>query len=247
MEESNQWFDSLVKTGLMTPADWSDAALGAEHTRDRKGVGEYYLQAASQGGVWQNWCKAAGEFDILGDFDRTLDLARHCIKLATQATDAKNEAAFAHAHIADVLIKRGVYDEALNHANEAAALYPEWPWFHYLQSRALTSTQRFYESRRCGERSIRLSDGKDSDYHFALGDAHFELKHWQLARQSYEKASELDTFNTAAPYNVAICFVRLGYYVDAGHWFSEVLHRDPAYPQKAEVLKRIAELKQMTE
>jgi tetratricopeptide (TPR) repeat protein len=87
-----------------------------------------------------------------------------------------------------------------------------------------------------------LSDGKYASMHFRLGNSYFELENWEFAMQSFEKAAELEPSDTAAPYNVAVCNERLGYRVDAARWYREVLHRDPHYPDRASIERRITQL-----
>jgi hypothetical protein len=41
----------------------------------------------------------------------------------------------------------------------------------------------------------------------------------------------------AAPYNVALCLVRLGFYRDAAQWFEEVLRRNPNHRRKPALRK----------
>ncbi len=102
---------------------------------------------------------------------------------------------------------------------------------------------RFQEAINASKQAIRLSDGKYAWMHFALGSAYFEIQNWELSKQSYEKASELDSKDSAAPYNIALCMTHLGYYRDAANWYEEVLRRNPSHPEKAEILNRIQTLR----
>jgi len=79
--------------------------------------------------------------------------------------------------------------------------------------------------------------------HFHLGGAYFEIENWQFAKQSFEKAAELLPKEDASAYNVALCYQRLGLFVDAAHWYEEVLKRNPARTDKQELLNRIATLR----
>jgi tetratricopeptide (TPR) repeat protein len=90
---------------------------------------------------------------------------------------------------------------------------------------------------------VRLSDGKYPDMHFHLGAAYFEVENWQFARQSFEKAAELDPKDDAAPYNVALCLQRLGFSLDAARWYEEVLKRNPARTDRQQLLNLIALLR----
>jgi tetratricopeptide (TPR) repeat protein len=136
-----------------------------------------------------------------------------------------------------------VYSEALAHAREAADLDSSNPWNFQAEADALFGLRRFQEAINASNQAIRLSDGKHRAMHFRLGASYFELQNWEFARQSFEKAAELALTDTAAPYNVALCFQNLGYRHDAAHWFEEVLRRDPQYKDRAEVQRQIDLLK----
>jgi tetratricopeptide (TPR) repeat protein len=150
---------------------------------------------------------------------------------------------FAHIEIASVLNQRGVYQEALNSAREASVLDPSNAWAFDAQAEALLGLRRFQEAMNASNQAIRLSDGKYSYMHFKLGSAYFELGNYEFARQSYEKAAELNPSDDAAPYNVALCFARLGFNHDAARWYAEVLRRNPNHPEKQEILNRIQVLR----
>jgi tetratricopeptide (TPR) repeat protein len=152
--------------------------------------------------------------------------------------------AVAHRQIADVLNKRGVYEEALSHAKEATDLDSSNPWGYAILADALYGLRRFQETINAAKQAIRLSDGKYASMHFRLGNAYFDTENWEFARQSFEKAAELEPKDPAAPYNVALCFQHLGLYIDAAHWFEEVLRRDPSRSDRDELLNKIRILEQ---
>ena len=108
---------------------------------------------------------------------------------------------------------------------------------------SLIGLRRFHEAVSASSTAIRLSDGKYPIMHFRLGAAHFELQHWEFARQSFEKAAQLDPEDATAAYNVAVCLVRLTYYRDAARWYEEVLRRNPDHRDKRDILQRIQELR----
>jgi len=79
--------------------------------------------------------------------------------------------------------------------------------------------------------------------HFTLGSVYFELENWELSRQSFEKAAELDKTDFGAPYNIALCLAHLGYSRDAANWFEEAPRRDPNNPKRADILARVQGLR----
>jgi hypothetical protein len=60
-----------------------------------------------------------------------------------------------------------------------------------------------------------------------LGHEYLEAENWSCAKEAFEKYSELNTEDSMAPYNVALCLTRLGHYREAAGWYEEALRRDP--------------------
>ncbi len=79
--------------------------------------------------------------------------------------------------------------------------------------------------------------------HFHLAGAYFETENWQFAKDSYEKAAELMPNEDASAYNVALCFQRMGVYLDAAHWYEEALRRNPQRTDKQDLLNLITSLR----
>jgi len=247
VDQSKDWFRALVATGLDNYFDWKEQGSRLLTLQQYSEAGQHYQQAALRFGGWVSWCDAADAFYFTagGDYDDTILLcARKCISEGSRVDDSKKEVARAHAHMAYILNTRGVYQEALSHAREASTADASDPFAFDFQAVALLGLRRFQEAVNASDQAIRLSDGKFAYMHFHLGSGYFEVENWEFARQSFEKAAQLDPKDTAAPYNVALCLVRLGYYLDAANWFEEVLRRDPNYPQKADLLNRIEKLRQ---
>jgi tetratricopeptide (TPR) repeat protein len=242
--EAEKWFDALVNTGLARILDWQQNGHRLDRLSKYEQAGDSFRQAAVLGGVWSNWCEAAGSYSLVaGKDDETLFTGRKCISEGTGKADSERRLAYAHDQIATILNKRGVYQEALSHAREAIALDSTNSWAFYDQAKALLGLRRFQESINASIQAIRLSDGKFATMHFALGSAYFEAENWEFARQSFQKASELDSADDAAPYNVALCLVHLGYYGDAATWYEEVLRRNPKHVDRQDILNRIQGLR----
>jgi len=174
-----------------------------------------------------------------GEEDSVLACARRCIDEGIGKKDSEGQLALAHREIAEVLNRRGVYQEALNHAREAATLDPSDTWAFNAQAEALLGLRRFQEAIRVSNEAIRLSDGKYATMHFNLGSGYFDSGNYELAKQSFEKAAQLNPKDDAAAYNVAICLARLGFLRDAAVWYEEVLRRNPNHRQRQEILSLI--------
>jgi tetratricopeptide (TPR) repeat protein len=183
-------------------------------------------------------------YDIASETDSALSANRKCIDALTGTKDSEKQLAWAHQSIASALNQRGVYSEALTHAKEATSLDPINPWTFAAEADVLNNLHRPSEAITAAKEAIRLSDGKYSSMHFALGSAYFDSENWELARQSFQKAAELDPKDDAAAYNVAVCFVRLAYYNDAAHWYEEAIRRNPNRDDVDELRRRIRALRQ---
>ena len=243
--ECNHYFLTLTETGRATPWDWQlEAQREFEHGNYRI-AGDDYVKAADDKYFWNNWCQAANAYSAAPDAqDSALETARACIKNGAGKKNSDNILASAHGIIASVLNGRGVYEEALSHAREAVVIDPNNAFHQHTLAESFSGLRRFQEAINAAKQAIRLSDGKYGWMHFTLGYAYFESENWQAARQSYEKAAELNPKDDSAAYNLALCLVKLGYYRDAALWFEEVLRRNPDHPKKQEILNRIQALRQ---
>ncbi len=234
------WFNALVTSGQAHDLDWEQNGRRMDKLGQFKEAGQSYQQAAVLGGTWTNWCEAAGSYALVaGTEDSVLASARKCVSEGAGKKDSEKLLSNAHRQIASVLNQRGVYQDALSHAREASVLDSSSAWAFDAQAEALLKLRRFQEAINASNQAIRLSDGKYSSMHFKLGSAYFEAENWEFARQSYEKSAQLEPKDDAAAYNVALCFVRLGYRGDAARWYEEVLRRNPNHGEKQEILNRI--------
>src|SRR5687767_9893503 len=129
--------------------------------------------------------------------------------------------------MAEILKNRNVFDQAEIHARQAIQLQPEDAFAYLSLAASLEGQQRPSEAVAAARAAVRLSDGKYSSMHFALGSALFDLKQYAEAAQSYQKAAELSPNDSAAAHNVALSFHNLEFYSDAVRWYRETLRRNP--------------------
>jgi tetratricopeptide (TPR) repeat protein len=240
----DKWFLSLSQTGQATALDWTQQARRLDADTRFAAAGYAWQKAAEFNVDWTDWCEAAGSFELASvNKDSVLFTARKCIALG--AGKEKSEARLSEAHklVSGILNARGVYEEALSHAKESTALSPENASAYDQQAAALLGLHRNQEAINAAKQAIRLSDGKYGVMHFHLGYAYFETENWQFALQSYQKAAELMPYSDTSAYNVALCFQRLGLYLDAARWYEEVLRRNPNHQEKQDLLNRIAILR----
>jgi tetratricopeptide (TPR) repeat protein len=242
--EGDAWFQALIKTGSVTSDDWYFQAMRQYDRKDYRNAGDSYVQAAQASYLWNSWCRAATAYwGVTGAEDNALEAARACIKNGAGKNDSDTLLANAHHTIASILNQRGVYEEALSHAREAVGIDPNDALFQDTLAESFNSLRRFQEAINAEKQAIRLSDGKYAWMHFRLGNSYFDTENWEAARQSFEKAAQLDPKDGDAAYNVALCLVRLGFYRDAASWYEEVLHRSPNHPKRQEILSSILALR----
>ena len=178
-----------------------------------------------------------------GKEDSVLFTARKCIELGAGKQNSEGQLSIAHVALAIVLNDRGVYEEGLSHAKEATVLNPENAFGYNQQAAALLGLHRYQEAINAAKQAIRVSDGKYGIMHFNLGSAYFETENWEFSRQSFEKAAELMPGSDASAYNVALCLQRLGFNLDAAHWYEEALKRNPNRTDKQDILNSISALR----
>ncbi|MEO8597328.1 MAG: tetratricopeptide repeat-containing serine protease family protein [Candidatus Solibacter sp.] len=243
-DDIDHWFSSLVTLGEASQWDWGRQAQRLDAGKRFAEAGESWQKAAQFDDSWTDWCEAAGSFELASDKeDSTLFAGRKCIALGAGKPKSELQLSQAHRAVAAVLNGRGVFEESLSHAKEATVLGPDDAHAYDEQAVALLGLRRNQEAINAAKAAIRLSDGKYGLMHFHLGSAYFEAENWQFARQSFEKAAELRPSDDAAAYNVALCLQRMSVFLDAAHWYEEVLRRNPNHRDKQEILNRITVLR----
>jgi tetratricopeptide (TPR) repeat protein len=237
--EKDRAFVSLQGNGAIYWYDWRQRADWLHEQKRYAEAAAAYRSAAEGSGLYRDWCSSAVDFWLVNDKDSTLSAARQCIAVGASQKGSESFLQIAHRAIANILNDRGVYSEALTHAREAVALDGNDSWAYYCMAESLLGLHRTQEAINAAGQAIRLSDGKWASMHFTLGSAYFEAENYLLARQSYEKAAEMNPKDDAAAHNVAICNARLGYYRDAAKWFEEALRRNPNRTDRTDLQERI--------
>jgi tetratricopeptide (TPR) repeat protein len=243
--DSEQWFRTLTGTGKASSWDWTSEGDRLYSQSKFDEAEKAYQTSAKAGGDYLQWCYAALSGSFVNDDDAVLSEARKCIDGGTGQKNSEGALTSAHREISDVLNRRGVYSEGLAHAREALTLTPDDSWSYGEMADALFGLRRFEEAVTAAQQAIRLSDGKFAWMHFRLGSAYFELKNWDFARQSFEKAAELNPKLASAVYNVGLCYANQGYYRDAIKWYEEYLRRNPNGSDRSDVEAAIRRLKSL--
>jgi tetratricopeptide (TPR) repeat protein len=129
--------------------------------------------------------------------------------------------------MAEVLEKRGVYQQALEYVKESLAAKPDEPMSLDTEASILEDLDRYSECISAEQATIRLSDGKYSWMHFTLGNCYFDMQDWSQAATNFRLAAEADKSDAPSAYNLALSLSRQGYSTDADQWFREALNRHP--------------------
>jgi tetratricopeptide (TPR) repeat protein len=239
-QEARRWFEELNHTGKAMSSHYESYAAFLRDAGDYRAAGDAYVQAAAaQGGTYDALCKAAGSFRTDASFDSALAAARRCIELGAVVKDSEANVASAHNTISQILVERGVYDEAIAHAKQAIAIAPGDGWAYYTLARGLRLLGRYDEAIAAAKNALRVTDGKYAAMHSELGSAYSSLENWPLAASAFRKAAEMEPANALAAYNVATALYNQKAYRESLAWWEEVLKRDPKYPDRASVLQTI--------
>lgn len=241
--EGQRWFNMLASSGKANYFDWWLQGQRLGSLNQYREAGDAYTTAAQLITSYKPWCLAGQNYYFASELDLSLSANRKCIERGTGRKGSESDLAEAHSEIAGILNQRGVYTEALNHAKEATALDPNNAFHFHALAEALVGLHRYYEAVNAAQQAIRLSDGKYGSMHFRLGSAYFELQNWEFARESFERAAELQPTDPASAYNVALSYQRLRYFIDAAKWYEEYLRRKPNANDRSEIIELIRTLR----
>jgi tetratricopeptide (TPR) repeat protein len=206
--------------------DWIARGDELEQQERFSEAGDAYQAAAYNSQLKKYYCKAALMYRVQRP-DESLVVARLCIEAYPNPNPPDIDLAMGHYVIADILIGRGVYSVAAEHARLATTLNPSDAHSYRDLAAALLGLRDFSGAVNAATKAIELSDGRFAYMHFDLASAYFQLGDFQRAKQSFEKAAELDPRDGVAAFNVAVCNQRLGNYPEAKQWLEESLRRSP--------------------
>jgi tetratricopeptide (TPR) repeat protein len=244
--EAVTWFNRVKSAGGVSLYQRIEYAKFLEdRSRFAEAAVAYEEAADAAPKTYQSICNAGKNYWSADQFDKSLAAHRECIARATGIEGSKDYIQLAHRLMAEVLKNRNVFDQAEIHARQAIQLEPEDAFAYLYLAASLEGQKRPSEAVVAARAAVRLSDGKYSSMHFALGSALFDLKQYAEAAQAYEKAAELSPNESGSTYNVALCYHNLKFYADAVRWYRETLRRNPNHPDKEEISRKIAVLSKM--
>ena len=237
--EATAWFKESVGHGGAEEADWTALAWKAEEAQNFGTAGEAWSKAGELAPSTENLCRAGLNFWRAEQPDNALAAYRKCVEVGAFEEGAEGQLAQAYSNMSTILYDRGVYDQSITYAKQALELSPDDPFAYLDLSRSLNALGRNVEAVTAAENAIRLSDGKYSVMHFALGLAHFGLRNWERSARAFQKAAELAPTDPEPAFNVAVCMQEQRLFLEGARWLEEVLKRKPDHPQREEILKKI--------
>jgi len=134
-------------------------------------------------------------------------LFRHALAVTENNADA-------HYNLATRLAKRGAFDEAIRHYEEAVRISPEDVDSHTGLGYALVGTGRFVEAIEQYRESLRLNPG-DTTAHNNLGDLLARQGRVDEAIEHLTESLRLDSKNPEAHANLGLALARRGSYPEA--------------------------------
>jgi Trypsin-like peptidase domain/Tetratricopeptide repeat len=222
-DEAKRWFAELNQTGKAMSSHYETYAAFLADAGEHLAAGDAYVQAAgAKGGTYDDLCKAAGSFWTDESLEPALAAARECIELGATMKNSEEHVAYAHRTMSQILVERGVYDEAVSHAKQAIAIAPGDGWAYHSLARALRLLGRYDEAVSAAKNALRVTDGKHPVMHLELGSAYFGSGNKLQAATAFRKAAELEPRDA---------------------WWEDVLRRDPQYPDLPDLLRAIQDIR----
>ena len=185
------------------------------------------FDASGAKGDGSSWCDAAEMWWRSDEDDESLASARACIKNQKPSETNRSKLSYTHRLMGWILLGRGLAAEALASARSAVDLGPDDGYAYHLLASALLRDDRKMEAIEASKVALRLTDGKHSSMHFALGSAYFGLERWKDAALAFESAARLDPTDAAAAFNVAVSNSNDRDTPAAIFWAREALRRSP--------------------
>lgn len=242
-EQAKEYFAQFAAV-RSNESDWFVYAMRMASEKEFEEAGKAYSRAAELASAERkasNFASAAEEYWFGSNEDAALQAARNALAAASPSESAT--IATANRVLGEVLLDRGVYDEALKHAEVAATANEQNFFTQLLLARALNRMHRNSEALSAAKMALRLSEGKYAFVHFTVGSIYFDMAQWADAEDAFKHAAALDKTDAAAAFNVALSLQNQGYKSDGVDWLEETIRRDPKYPKRAELEARIKKLR----
>jgi tetratricopeptide (TPR) repeat protein len=155
-----------------------------------------------------------------GQSNESLWCWRNCLALDPQIAEA-------HEQIAFVAMKRGEFEQAVDHLTQACELKPDLPEANLHLGKALLRLGRYEEAVAPLKRQIALQP-KGVESWFRLGQAHLELGDFGEAKTCFQSAIDLHETSLPAWFGMAQVYERQGEALKARECHRRFLELDKA-------------------
>lgn len=154
----------------------------------------------------------------LGDLDKARDMFENIIR---QTAIDEIEWARPFIGLAQVCIKKGNYDEALNYLEKAKAIDSNGADLYFYYGILYKSQKRYQDAIKANLQSLEI-DEKQHDVYLNLSDCYYHINEYNKALQCCEKAMENSDYANDARYNKGRILIALRRYAEAKQEFLKI-------------------------
>ena len=158
--------------------------------------------------------------------------------LFTSALAASPKSAMAHKNLASVLHERGRYEEAIDLAETAVHIVPEFPDAYLILGNCYFMIHRYRDAETAYRKAIALVPDHASA-HLNLGAAYHVTGHFPEALGMFNRAIELDPRLDLAWFNRIHTLISLGYIEQVESAYQQAIQRFPDHPAASEARAKL--------
>jgi len=162
--------------------------------------------------------------------------------LFTSALAASPKSAMAHKNLASVLHEKGRYEEAIDLAETAVKIVPEFPDAYLILGNCYFMIHRYRDAETAYRKAIALVPDHASA-HLNLGAAYHVTGHFTEALTMFNRAIELDPRLDLAWFNRIHTLISLGYIEQAESAYQQAIQRFPDHPAEVEARAKLERAK----
>jgi len=162
--------------------------------------------------------------------------------LFRSALTASPKSAMAHKNLASVLHEKGRYEEAIDLAQTAVQIVPEFPDAYLVLGNCYFMTHRYQDAETAYRNAIALVPEHASAF-LNLGATYHVTGHFSEALTMFNHAIEIDPRLDLAWFNRIHTLIALGYIEQAETAYQQAIQRFPNHPSEAEVRAKLEHAK----
>lgn len=131
--------------------------------------------------------------------------------------------------LAYALVDRSRFNEAVDAANEATRLFPDFALAHAALASALCNLGRFDEAEAAARASLALDPGSAHAW-AGLGNLHWNLEKWSAAEAAFRRALSINPGSPSVLLNLGRVLSKQGKTEEAEELFRQAIEVDPKSP-----------------